>query len=1267
MLGYNGDEPNIEGGILGTVKAHYGCVEAQGRGSLHCHMLVWIEGALNPDEIRKRVMEDQNWGRKLLVYLDDTITNVVPGDPMPDIHAPLDDKDPCSLRGANLGNENLEQRLGLRLKDLHRLAERVQTHRHTHTCYKYYKPGGERTCRFDLKEENFKAESSLDPETGNVCLRCLDGLVNNFNATILEAVRCNMDIQFIGSGDSAKAMIYYITDYITKSQLKSHVAYAALQLAVKKCEQVDSADDDFTCKSKRLLQKCAYALISHQEMSAQQVASYLMDHEDHFTSHKFGHLFWASFERFVDRDDPIQSPDVTLETTAELEAGDVTVEAIKGSETGDVDDADIHVEEGRVHGGETQTGETSDETLASEDEEGEISITVNRNGEVTELADQVTDYIFRPEEMGGLCLWDMVARTEKVTARRTATVTPDSEYEDSGEERDPEDGVSDIEEVMAEGVQRRGRRPMTKYKFLGEHRECGRKELRMRKRDVVPVPIGPAIPRRDQPEVYHRYCRLMLILFKPWRGSSDLREPGDSWLEAFEAFGETMAMGHKQIVDNMQVLHECRDSRDDHMQTRSRLRERGRARDFDGGQEAGNDIEDVDMTEVLEHLSEIDQMSSRKTEALNEESQQCLRELERAGWYDAAGSSSTGGGAERPEDLNLAVGDALEDEWRHNYETRKAAWKLETKQVENANETTGSAGVAQLRDTEMTDEGSTFVNDAHCTQVSHGEALDATTVVDQTVCKWTLNTEQERAFRIVARHATEEKPRQLLMYLGGPGGTGKSRVVNALRDFFDLRNGSRRFRLAAYTGVAARNIGGATLHALLQMNESGRGASAKTKRDLAAMWDGVDYLFIDEVSMIGCEMLHNISSALTEAKGRTAAFGGVNVIFAGDFAQLPPIGDVRLYKNIDTRKIAMGSSNKAQAKILGRLLWLSVETVVILHETMRQSGSANEGFVELLQRLRNGVCSAGDYAVLMSRTLGKMTSPVDNQWRTAPVIVTSNAVRDAINFKATEAFAERMGRELHWYHAIDTHKKSVITDPALVASLEGQHSGQTKRRLRRVPLVIGMPVAVNQNFDVRAGVVNGSWGYLRAVRFSMDNQNRRHLKSCIVEIPGADPIEMPHLPERHFPILPDVTDITFEHSASRKRCVIKRRQVPIEPGFAITVHKAQGQTMGKVVVDLAGCSGTEQPYVMVSRCTSLDGLVVLRDFDVNQITKRRSEDLRKEFSRIDALRVQTIVRLRPNDREGEDERSLESSEGGNGSRKRRRTDVEGEPVSKRHR
>ncbi|THU92915.1 hypothetical protein K435DRAFT_624240, partial [Dendrothele bispora CBS 962.96] len=78
-----------------------------------------------------------------------------------------------------------------------------------------------------------------------------------------------------------------------------------------------------------------------------------------------------------------------------------------------------------------------------------------------------------------------------------------------------------------------------------------------------------------------------------------------------------------------------------------------------------------------------------------------------------------------------------------------------------------------------------------------------------------LNVEQERAFRIVASYALERKEAPLRMYLGGAGGTGKSHVIHAIKNFFDHRNETRRFRLASYTGVAASNISGMTLHAAL--------------------------------------------------------------------------------------------------------------------------------------------------------------------------------------------------------------------------------------------------------------------------------------------------------------------------------------------------------------------------------------------------------------------------------------------------------------------
>lgn len=1208
VLGSNGGDLNENGGVLGVVKAHYGCVEAQGRGSLHCHMLIWIEGALNPNEIRDKVMRDDSWGKRLLDYLDDTITNVVPEDPIPEVSTLWDEKDPCTLRGVDLDIKNDQERLALRMKDVNRLAGRVQRHRHSHTCYKYYKPGSARNCRFDLKEENFRSTSSIEPETGQIALRCLDGLVNNFNMTILEAVRCNMDIQFIGSGESAKAMIYYVTDYITKSQLKAHVSYAALQLAVKKCENVDNADDDFTVRSKRLLQKSAYALISHQELSAQQVASYLMGYEDHFTSHQFNCLYWASFERFIDRQD-------TDKFCNNMVDGNIDTEIEE-----DGADLDRSAEESEQCGRGREASEADDDVLADDDEE-EVSFHVDERGNVAVLADQVSDYTMRPRELEDLSLWEFVAKAEKVYVRRSAAVENDDEISDSDVEEVPPNEQESENETRNENMSKPSGRAKEKYRFMSGHKEYNRKQVRLHNRHVVPVPIGPSMPRRDQTDAYPRYCRLMLILFKPWRTLLDLRDGSQSWESMFQPFVLTLNNECRGIIDNMQVLHECRDSRNDHMQTRVRDKDRGNRRHAQTEDGANDNIEDIDMSEVLDHLEDIDRMSSRRREEACVEADECLNELTKAGFFDTAEGAASTYDRIQPEPTT-EHDDTLEDEWRDTYDKRKAAWKLETKQCEE-DAPASMTMMNQITDMEIDGEEQPLINDAMVDEDGPVES-DNESMIKQTAEKWTLNREQKRAFEIVARHTAMEKPEQLLMYLGGPGGTGKSRVVNALRDFFESRGETRRFRLAAYTGVAARNIGGATLHALLQMNESGRSVSAKTKRDLSAMWDGVDYLLVDELSMIGCEMLHNISRALTEAKGVTKAFGGINMILAGDFAQLPPIGDTRLYKDLNTNSLTAASTNRAQGKILGRLLWLSFETVIILHETMRQSGSENAVFVDLLQRLRDGCCTEDDYDMLVSRSIQSLPN-VGEEWKLAPVIVTSNATRDVINRRAAEAFAEQVGAELHWYHAIDTHRKSMITDPGLIQKLEEQHSGQTKHRLRRIPLVIGMPVAVNQNFDVAAGVVNGSYGFLRKVRFFTDADGRRYLKSCVVEIPDTDAVEVPHLPKHHFPILPDTTDLVFEHGASHRKCKVKRKQVPIEPGFAMTVHKAQGKTMGRVIVDLAGCVGTEPPYVMVSRATSLNGLMVLRKFDKRQITKRRSEELRVEFARLVSLKWKTVT------------------------------------------
>ncbi|THU92916.1 hypothetical protein K435DRAFT_622394, partial [Dendrothele bispora CBS 962.96] len=147
--------------------------------------------------------------------------------------------------------------------------------------------------------------------------------------------------------------------------------------------------------------------------------------------------------------------------------------------------------------------------------------------------------------------------------------------------------------------------------------------------------------------------------------------------------------------------------------------------------------------------------------------------------------------------------------------------------------------------------------------------------------------------------------------------------------------------------------------------------------------------------MIGCNFLLKISKALSDAKHNTSPFGGINIIFAGDFAQLPPVNDPRLFTHVKTTEVG---TTRGQSNVFGKLLWYAIDTVVFLTVIMRQSGVNNQPFVDLLSRLR-----VGSYP----------------HWRAAPIIVAENRVKDAINIQASEAFARRTGRTLHWYYALD--------------------------------------------------------------------------------------------------------------------------------------------------------------------------------------------------------------------------------------------------------
>jgi hypothetical protein len=388
------------------------------------------------------------------------------------------------------------------------------------------------------------------------------------------------------------------------------------------------------------------------------------------------------------------------------------------------------------------------------------------------------------------------------------------------------------------------------------------------------------------------------------------------------------------------------------------------------------------------------------------------------------------------------------------------------------------------------------------------------------------------------------------------------------------------------------------------------------------MWQKVDYLIIDEVSMIGCKLLLEIHEALCEAKENTELFGGINIVFVGDFAQLPPVGDIKLYSRLHNNKIG---TMKGQRNVFGKLLWLSVSKVIILKELVRQDVHDDFEFTNLLNRLRTGSCIQADYEFLNSKLLRHTKTDFSNStWAQAPILVSNNDTKDSLNLECARSFASRTKQSLQFYHATDKRKGRPVNDRELQDKLWSYHSGKTEQRLGVLPLCKGMPVMITQNYDVENGIVNGCLGTLEKVNYSIDEQGYRHAHSCVIRTEQTCGPCLPHLKEHEVVVLQDETPLNFTHPHSHVRGAFQRTQLAITPAFAITAHKSQGNTLPSAILDLESCLSTEAVYVMLSRVKKSANIRILRPFRINKITSRSSEDLRKEFRRLDFLHNHTL-------------------------------------------
>jgi hypothetical protein len=206
---------------------------------------------------------------------------------------------PACLPTPNPSSPNFKSRF---LADVVQLVEASNIHKHSDTCYKYHNvnKGDKKICRMRMPRK-LVPTSSIDAATGHISMRRSDPWINNFNEYLISASRSNMDIKFIWSGSDAKALVYYITDYVTKTSLSFHDTFALIQKSITSLESLSDQTDKENAieRSRKLVLRCYNTLASQQELSGVQVASYLMNWDDHYTTHKFQGFYLIQTERFL--------------------------------------------------------------------------------------------------------------------------------------------------------------------------------------------------------------------------------------------------------------------------------------------------------------------------------------------------------------------------------------------------------------------------------------------------------------------------------------------------------------------------------------------------------------------------------------------------------------------------------------------------------------------------------------------------------------------------------------------------------------------------------------------------------------------------------------------------------------------------------------------------------------------------------------------------------------------------------------------------------
>ena len=388
------------------------------------------------------------------------------------------------------------------------------------------------------------------------------------------------------------------------------------------------------------------------------------------------------------------------------------------------------------------------------------------------------------------------------------------------------------------------------------------------------------------------------------------------------------------------------------------------------------------------------------------------------------------------------------------------------------------------------------------------------------------------------------------LFITGKAGTGKTTFLRSVKE-----NSHKRMVVVAPTGVAAINAKGVTIHSFFQMpfgpilpNQISQASNqqrrfSKTKIDIIK---SLDLVIIDEISMVRADVLDGIDQVLRRYKNKHKVFGGVQILMIGDLQQLAPVVKPNEWSLLKEHynTVYFFSSKAYQAA--------SVVSIELQH-IYRQK---NADFIKILNEIRNDQLSETSATILNKRYQPMFSPHKDEGYIT---LTTHNKRASLINDSELNTL---------------TTKNHVFN-----AEVSGKFNENAFPNDERLALKVGAQVMfIKNDSSPEKRYYNGKIGIITAIsRENVTVQCANEIDEIITEKEQWDTVNY---------------SIHEETKELKEDIVGTFSQIPLRLAWAITIHKSQGLTFNKAIIDAEASFAHGQTYVALSRCTSLEGLVL---------------------------------------------------------------------------